>query len=190
MSKKTVIGITGRTGSGKSLACEYINATVENVEHIDCDQVGHNVLEIPSIKSKLIESFGSEIEEGGKINRSKLGQIVFNNKEKLLTLNEIVHPRICDDVLATIKSTDKSTIIVEGALIHQVGLEYICNHTICIDSPTKTIIERSPNKEVILTKQPKANDYINMCSHTIKNNTSIELFQKKIRQLMDRLNIN
>ena len=73
---------------------------------------------------------------------------------------------------------------------HQVGLEYICNHTICIDSPTKTIIERSPNKEVILTKQPKANDYINMCSHTIKNNTSIELFQKKISQLMDRLNIN
>lgn len=190
MSKKTIIGITGRTGSGKSLACEYINSTVDNVEHIDCDEVGHSVLEIPEIKSKLIEAFGEDIISNGKINRSSLGKIVFNSKEKLLKLNEIVHPKICDDVLATIKTTEKSTVLVEGALIHQVGLEYICDHTICIDSPTQTIIDRRPDKEVILTKQPKANDYINMCSHTIKNNTSIDLFQKKISQLMDRLNIN
>ncbi|MEK9727105.1 MAG: dephospho-CoA kinase [Candidatus Margulisiibacteriota bacterium] len=189
MSKKTVIGITGRTGSGKSLACQWINSNLNNVEHIDCDEIGHEVLEIPNIKSKLIQTFGESIEENGKINRSKLGQIVFNNKEKLLQLNEIVHPKICNEVNKIIKTTKQSTIIVEGALIHYVGLEDICTHTICIDSPTKTIIERRPDKEIILSKQPKANDYINMCTHTIKNNTTIELFEKKLSQLFDRLNI-
>ena len=165
MSKKVVVGITGRTGSGKSLACKWINAHISNVEHIDCDEIGHTVLEQPEIKRKLLDTFGEEIEENNKINRSKLGNIVFNNKEKLHKLNDIVHPQICNDVISIIKSTDKPTVIVEGALIHHVGLEFVCTYTICIDSPTKAIIERRPDKEVILSKQPKANDYINMLSH-------------------------
>ena len=190
MSKKIVIGITGRTGSGKSHACGWIKKNINNVEHIDCDAIGHNVLEINEIKEALLAIFGKNIEENGKINRSKLGKIVFNNKEKLLALNELVHPKICDIVTDTIKKTSKTTIIIEGALIHQVGLEDACNHTICIDSPTSAILDRRPDKEIILTKQPKANDYINMCNHTIKNNTSIELFEEKINALFDRLNIN
>ena len=190
MSKKTVIGITGRTGSGKSLACKWITANIKRVEHIDCDDIGHKVLEMADIKPKLLETFGNNIDEAGKINRKKLGDIVFNNKQELLKLNDIVHPKICDEVNNIIKTTEQSIIIIEGALIHQVGLEHVCDHTLCIDSPTKAILERRPDKEVILSKQPKSNDYINMCSHTIKNNTSIELFEKKLSQLFDRLNIN
>lgn len=189
MSKKVVIGITGRTGSGKSLACKWINTHITNVEHIDCDEIGHDVLEIPDIKTKLLNTFGNSIEENNKINRANLGKIVFTDKDKLLQLNEIVHPKICEKVNETIKSTNNKLIVIEGALIHYVGLEHVCNHTICIDSPTKAIIERRPDKEIILSKQPKANDYINMCTHTIKNNTTIELFEKKLSQLFDRLNI-
>jgi len=190
MSKKTVLGITGRTGSGKSLACKWINEHIQSVEHIDCDEIGHHVLEMADIKLQLLNAFGTTIEEDGKINRSKLGDIVFNDKQQLLKLNDIVHPKICDEVNKIIDITKKSVIIIEGALIHQVGLEHACDYTICIDSPTKAILERRPDKEVILSKQPKAIDYINMCSHTIKNNTCIELFEKKLSQLFDRLNIN
>ena len=84
------------------------------------------------IKPKLIDAFGASIEENNKINRSTLGDIVFNNKAELLKLNTIVHPKICDEVNRIIQSTTKQVIIVEGALIHQVGLEHVCNHTIAL----------------------------------------------------------
>ena len=113
---KTVIGITGRTGSGKSLACKWITANIKRVEHIDCDDIGHQVLEMADIKPKLLETFGNNIDEDGKINRKKLGDIVFNNKQELLKLNDIVHPKICDEVNNIIKTTEQSIIIIEGAL--------------------------------------------------------------------------
>ena len=187
MSKSIVIGITGRTGSGKSLACKWINETYEQVEHIDCDEIGHDVLELGAIKKKLIKTFGDSIIKKEKVNRKSLGKIVFNDADKLNELNEIVHPEICKKVEAIIKKTANTLVIVEGALIHQVGLEDICKATVCIDAPTQKIIERGDDKEIILKRQPKAKDYINMCTHTIKNNTSIELFQEKITKLFNKL---
>ena len=189
MSKKTIIGITGRTGSGKSLACEWIKQNISKVEHIDCDEIGHNVLKKIAIKQQLIETFGESIIENNEINRTSLGTIVFNDKKKLNQLNEIVHPEICNKVNEIIKETNNITIIVEGALIHQVGLEDICNTTICIDAPTTDIISRDHNKEIILTKQPSSKDYINMCHHTIKNNTTITLYYEKLEKLLEKLGV-
>jgi dephospho-CoA kinase len=186
---KLVIGITGRTGSGKSSACEWLLSQIDNIEHIDCDEIGHNVLEKNTIKEKVIATFGPTICNNTKIDRKALGKIVFNDKDQLNKLNDIVHPEICTIVKDKIKATSKKIVIVEGALIHHVGLEHVCTHTVCIDSPTPKILERQPEKDIILTKQPKSKDYINMCTHTIKNNSSIERFHEKLAQLSQRLSI-
>ena len=72
------------------------------------------------VKPQLCDTFGEEIQENGKINRSKLRKIVFTNKQQLLKLNNIVHPKICNEVNHIIKTTTQTLIIIEGALIHQV----------------------------------------------------------------------
>jgi dephospho-CoA kinase len=189
MSNHTVIGITGRTGSGKSHACQWIVTNRSAVEHIDCDHIGHRVLEMPAIKPQLIAAFGDQIHVNNRIDRSVLGAIVFNDHDQLRQLNDIVHPVICTEVDAIIAATDCPLILIEGALIHQVGLEHRCHHTLCIDSPTEAILKRRPTAERILSKQPQPNDYINMCTHTIKNNASIALFEEKLSQLLDRLSL-
>lgn len=189
MSKSTIIGITGRTGSGKSSASAWICNHAISVQHIDCDTIGHIVIESQPIKETLTTLFGSEILENKMINRSKLGNIVFNDENKLRQLNDIVHPEIVAAVKKHIQESKKDLRLIEGALIHQVGLEHLCDITICIDSPTERIVEQSPYKALILSRQPTSSDYINMCTHTIKNNCTMDEFFSKIHQLLQRLQL-
>jgi len=60
---------------------------------ISADEVGHRVLEDPEVKEKLLEEFGRGIlREDGRIDRRKLGRMVFGDREALRRLDAIVHP--------------------------------------------------------------------------------------------------
>ncbi|ODG90717.1 MULTISPECIES: dephospho-CoA kinase [Bacillaceae] len=89
-----IFGLTGSIASGKSTVSNYLKEL--NVPIVDADVIAKEVVEIgqPAFK-KIVEAFGSEILlESGEINRPFLGSIIFNNKEKRLQLNEIVHPEV------------------------------------------------------------------------------------------------
>jgi len=83
--KKLVIGITGGIASGKS----EIRRELESLGclGIDADRIGHEVLEPESsVAEDVLRHFGSRIlsdRNTGKIDRKKLGQIVFENPAEL-----------------------------------------------------------------------------------------------------------
>jgi len=83
--------ITGLIGAGKSLVASVVRA--EGFEVLDADALAHELYkENADLRKKIAEEFGSEAigEEG--INRSYISKIVFNNAQKLLLLESIVHP--------------------------------------------------------------------------------------------------
>jgi dephospho-CoA kinase len=87
-----VIGLTGGIGSGKSLVAKILADLGASV--IDADRLGHASY-LPGTRSwkALVAAFGEQIVDAeGKIDRKKLGEIVFNDKEQLNKLNNIVLP--------------------------------------------------------------------------------------------------
>lgn len=89
-----IFGLTGSIASGKSTVSNFLKEL--NVPIVDADVIAKEVVEIgqPAYK-KIVEAFGSEVLlNSGEINRPFLGSIIFNNKEKRLQLNEIVHPEV------------------------------------------------------------------------------------------------
>ena len=89
-----VIGLTGGIGSGKSTVSRYLGELGAVI--IDADKLGHEIY-LPNTDTwrELVNTFGKEIlTADDKIDRKKLGAIVFNNPEKLKRLNAIVHPRM------------------------------------------------------------------------------------------------
>ena len=90
-----VLGITGQVGAGKSTILAYLEEKYR-AKVIQADQVGHLVMEPDTSCYKQICSlFGEQILAADqKIDRKKLGAIVFADQEKLAMLNAIVHPAV------------------------------------------------------------------------------------------------
>ena len=78
-----IISITGRTGSGKSSLANMLSQKW-NCNMVNIDKIGHQATSDPKIAEKLCEIFGDKIlENDKKIDRKKLGNIVFSDKEKM-----------------------------------------------------------------------------------------------------------
>ncbi|MBE9829791.1 dephospho-CoA kinase [Campylobacter concisus] len=89
--------ITGSIASGKSTVLNLLKEQGFSV--IDADVIAHEQLEI--CKCEIAEFFGEQIlDETGKIDRQKLGAIVFNDPKKLKILEQILHPKIKEEILS------------------------------------------------------------------------------------------
>lgn len=98
------IAITGGIGSGKSTACNLLRLYGYSI--IDVDSISHSKLDESA--DEIISIFGEKIVENNKINRKKLGSIVFNNKIKLAQLESILHPKIRNEVEAQAKKLEST----------------------------------------------------------------------------------
>ena len=81
-----IIGITGRSGSGKSYLSDILAEKLDMI-HIDIDKISHEILTFEKSKNFLLNEFGPEIFDNGIVNRKALGKIVFASPEKLEKLN-------------------------------------------------------------------------------------------------------
>ena len=89
--------ITGSIASGKSTVVNLLKERGFSV--IDADLIAHEQLEI--CKCEIVEAFGEQIlDEAGRIDRKKLGAIVFNEPKKLKNLEQILHPKIKEEILS------------------------------------------------------------------------------------------
>ena len=87
--------VTGSIGSGKSTFLKLIKDRGYGV--IDADLIAHKQLEI--IKNDIVAEFGEQILTNKKIDRKKIGEIVFNDDLKLKKLEAILHPRIRAEIV-------------------------------------------------------------------------------------------
>jgi len=132
-----IIGITGKAGCGKSTLADALKRRGLGI--IELDKVGHEVLE--EIQDKLKELFGAQIISNDHVDRAVLAGIVFNNPEKLRQLNAVVHPLIKKKVIDILSKAQKH-LVIDGALLHQIGLDDYCDLVIFVDCPEELALKR------------------------------------------------
>ena len=126
-----VIGLTGGTGSGKSVVSKSLAAAGAVI--VDADKIAHDIiLKGEPAYHEIIEYYGTGILDAeGNIIRKKLGEIVFNDKEKLAFLNQCTHKYITAEVKRQIaEAKDEGTaaaIIVDAPLLVEAKLETVCD---------------------------------------------------------------
>jgi len=138
--KYFMIGIVGKAGSGKSTVARILS---ENYDFaiIDADKIGHSILE--EIKELILKQFGHDIlSNNGKIDRNILGNIVFKDSEKLKILNSIIHPEIKKKISQVIEITPEKLLVLDAALLFEMGCDEFCDYITLVEAPEKQIIER------------------------------------------------
>jgi dephospho-CoA kinase len=116
-------GLTGGIASGKSTVARYFQDLGALI--IDADRIGHEAIEPGrAAYREILSHFGTEIlDSGGRIDRKKLGSIVFADPHRLRALNSIVHPRIIartEELAADYqRQNPQSVVIVDAALIFE-----------------------------------------------------------------------
>ncbi|HIT89460.1 MAG TPA: dephospho-CoA kinase [Candidatus Merdenecus merdavium] len=178
-----VLGITGGIGSGKSTMLSYIKNTYK-VRVIEADQVGHLLMEEgTSCYDQIIEHFGTQILNKDKtINRSLLGQIVFEHPSKLQKLNEIIHPQVRQYIQEEIekerRKATSSFFVIEAALLIEDHYDEICDEIWYIyaseDVRRKRLIQQrnytDEKIDSILKKQLTEEEFRKHCDFIIDNN--------------------
>lgn len=93
-----VLGVTGGTGTGKTVVCRILKEQGGKV--IDADKITRRLQEKGQPAYNEIRNyFGDEIlTEEGELDRRKLGRIVFENRDKLAVLNKIVHTKVSEEI--------------------------------------------------------------------------------------------
>ncbi len=139
--------IIGGMGAGKSTARKVL--VDEGIPNIDLDQVGHDVLLWPTVKSDLIEAFGEDIlGADGEVDRAALAAKAFVNAAETRKLNRITLPRIEEsftDQVADLEKQGHKAVVVEYSVFknRQTSLAYDADVVIAVLAPIDQRIERA-----------------------------------------------
>jgi len=180
---KTVIGISGFIGSGKTTAGRYIESL--GAFFIDADEVVNDLYK-PGNDGylKIVQFFGDKfLDESKSIDRVKLSEYVFGDANKVKILNQMIHPLVVNETVKKIDQVKDGIIVVEAVYFDEDMLGKVVDKILWIDCYKSILKERAMNNgmsdelfEGIIKTQsrPKRIDY------NVMNDGSIDDFKMKL----------
>lgn len=121
------VGLTGGIASGKSTVASLLRD--RDCQVLEMDPLGHELLEPgQSAYDEVIREFGNGVlGPGDKVDRARLGAMVFSDAAKRERLNQILHPRILQVVRQWFSALDRpggpDLAFAEAALIIEAGFQ-------------------------------------------------------------------
>lgn len=195
-----IIGLTGNIGCGKSSLSKIFMD--EGIDVVDADIVSRQIFEDEELLQTVFEKFGPSIKNNdGSLNRKALGNIVFNDNEKLIELNNITHPRIKEKIFNQIRNLEeqgKPIVILDGALLVETGYLDDIDKLIVVTCDEEIQIERIKKRDNCtklealsrIKSQMSQVEKVKYADYTIDNSGTIEELKNKAYKFMSYIKEN
>jgi len=189
--KRTVFGITGGTGCGKTTALLALESL--GVHIIDCDVVYHQLLETSRDMLAAIDHAFPGVVEDGVLQRKKLGAYVFSHPEALQQLNTITGAYVLEAVKKELADRPAQPCAIDAIGLLESGLADLCTITVAVTASEDVRAARLMKREGISEEYArlriqaqKPNDYFSSaCTITLHNDyATAEAFLAYSKQVL------
>lgn len=187
-----IIGLTGGIGSGKTTVARFIEEFGFPVYYSD-DRAKSIVNESEDLKIKIKELLGEDAyDENGLYDRKFVADKVFNNRDLLQQLNEIIHPAVRIDFENWVKKQSKYLVFKETALLFELKLNRQCYKSLLVTAEDNIRIKRVMDRdnktyrevEAVMEKQMPERDKIKIADCIIYNNTNLEELKEETEKVI------
>ena len=194
-----IVGLTGGVASGKTAVSQVLKE--EGAYIIDADQIARELVQPHKPAwNELIRAFGKEIlQEDGSIHRKKLADKVFADPKKRKLLNQILHPRIKEEMDRRTKEIGQkdpeAIVVIDAPLIVELGDHREMDKLIVVASTQTQQIERLKERDGIgpeealriLSSQMPVEEKVNLADFVIRNEGSLEETKKRAKEVFKEL---
>jgi dephospho-CoA kinase len=186
-----IIGLTGGIATGKSIVASVFRELGAII--LDADVIARLVV-LPHQPAweDIVEFFGPQVvNEDESLNRTKIGEIVYNNPDSLKELNRITHPRIMQhykDELRRIKTEQPDAIVIlEVPLLYETNMDKLCQQVVVVYVDRQTQIKRLMKRDNMsyedavrrINAQMPMDEKVGRADFVIDNRGSVEETKEK-----------
>jgi len=195
---KPVIGLLGGIGAGKSTVARMLASFGGAI--IDSDRLGHELLEDPDVLAIVRQWWGpSVIGADGRVDRGRIGAVVFQQPGELKRLEALLYPRIAErraELSARYQGDPAvSVIVLDAPKLLEVGLDAECDSLIFVEAAwservrrvaearnwTEEELRRRENLQNPLdTKRAKAD-------HVVVNQAGVEALRSQVERVLSQI---
>jgi dephospho-CoA kinase len=186
------VGLTGGIGAGKSealAAFERLGAAT-----LSTDRVAHDLLEDDEVRAALVGRWGEEIAPDGRVDRDRVSEIVFGDRDELAWLESVTHPRVGAHVLEWRQGLepDVSLAVVEVPLLFEAAMEDAFDATVAVvaDDELRDARLRERGQGGLAGREGRQLDQTEKerrADHVIRNDASLEELESAVRKLIEQL---
>lgn len=186
------IGLTGGIAAGKSEALKAFARL--GAATLSSDAVVHELLESEPLQSRLVERWGPDVVKDGKVDRGKIGEIVFADPEQLSWLESQIHPLVGERTAEWLRSLPAGTevAVVEVPLLFEVGRDEVFDTTVAVVTADAVRRQRAEARGHTLVDEREAlqlsqDEKAQRAEHVVANDGSVEDLEAALSALLAKL---
>lgn len=187
-----VIGLTGQVAAGKSAALDALGRL--GAETLSTDHLTHELLASDELRDLLVARWGPEVAPQGRVDRRRVGEIVFERPDELKWLEGELHPRVARRVIEWRHglAPDIDLAVVEVPLLFEAGMESFFDATLVVAASDPLRAERAGARgtealDERAGRQLSQEEKASRATFVVENDGSIEDLEAALADLRPRL---